>query len=384
MKNLLLLITATFLLASCQHPSATVSGCVENGANAKITLIRQGAITQFLLDTLRADAHGCFRYKIKPAGKQFEPAFVSVSIDSSARVSLLVKEGEHIKINARKGAYDYTVEGSEESALLQSLNKNLFDSSHRFDSLMALVNAEQARAGNAKIPDRWNRELGEVYVKQYRQAVQFIVKNKHSLTSVAALNQSLPNGLPVFSRNEDAIYFKMAYDTLKVHYPTSEYVAALRDEYEYRFRQTDLLAKIETAAEAGFIDIKLPDVSAKTVALSSLKGNIILLYFWVSTDKAQLMFNNDLKALYETYRPKGLAIYQVSLDTDKTIWAKAVADQSLPWINVCDGLGAASPVLRTYNITKIPAAFLINRQGDIVAANLSNTEIEKEIKRIKN
>ncbi|MDR3350551.1 MAG: TlpA family protein disulfide reductase [Prevotellaceae bacterium] len=374
-----LFILALFLAAACGKPSATVSGCVENGANAKITLIRQGAVSQILLDTLRADARGCFRYKIKQAGKQFTPVFVSVSIDSSARASLLVKGNEHIIIGAKKGDYNYTVEGSEESALLQSLNGRLLESSHRFDSLMALVNAEQARMGNAIIPDRWNRELGDVYVKQYRQAVQFIVKNIHSLACVAALNQSLPNGLPVFSRNEDAVYFRMAYDSLKVNYPSSEYVTALRDEYEYRFRQMDLLAKMETASEAGFIDMKLPDVSAQPVALSSLKGKVILLYFWVSTDKTQLMFNNELKGLYETYHPKGLEIYQVAFDTDKTLWAKAIADQALPWINVCDGLGAASPVLRTYNVTKFPSAFLINKAGDIIAANLSNREIEKAI-----
>ncbi|MDR0582598.1 MAG: AhpC/TSA family protein [Prevotellaceae bacterium] len=378
MKRFLFII-APLLAAACSQPSATVSGCIENGANAKITLIRQGAVTQLLLDTLRADARGCFRYKIKQPGKQFAPAFVSVSIDSSARVSLLVKENEHIVISAKKGDYNYTVEGSEESALLQSLNRRLLESSHRFDSLMALVNAEQARAGNAAIPDKWNRELGDVYVKQYRQAVQFIVKNIKSLACVAALNQSLPNGLPVFSRNEDAVYFRMAYDSLKVHYPSSEYIAALRDEYEYRFRQMELLAKVETASEAGFIDMKLPDVSAQMVALSSLKGNVILLYFWVSTDKSQLMYNNELKTLYEKYHPKGLAIYQAAFDTDKTLWAKAVADQELPWINVCDGLGAASPVLRTYNVTKFPSAFLINKAGDIVAANLSSQEIEKEI-----
>ncbi|MDR3132781.1 MAG: AhpC/TSA family protein [Prevotellaceae bacterium] len=373
------LIIAPVLAAACSRPSATVSGCVENGANAKITLIRQGAVSQILLDTLRADAHGCFRYKIKQPGKQFAPVFVSVSIDSSARASLLVKENEHIVIRAKKGDYNYTVEGSEESALLQSLNRRLLESSHRFDSLMALVNAEQARVGNAGIPDRWNRELGDVYVKQYRQAVQFIVKNINSLACVAALNQSLPNGLPVFSRNEDAIYFRMAHDSLKVNYPASEYVAALRDEYEYRFRQMDLLSKMETASEAGFIDVKLPDRSAQAVPLSSLKGNVILLYFWVSTDKTQLMYNNDLKALYEKYHPDGLAIYQVAFDTDKTLWAKAIADQELPWINVCDGLGAASPVLRTYNVTKFPSAFLIDKGGDIIAANLSNREIEKAI-----
>jgi len=374
------IILSVLLPAACSKPSATISGLVANAPNAKVTLIRQGAFTQVLLDTLRTDALGHFHYNLKPSGKQFTPLFVSVSVDSSMSAMLLVEENEAISLVAAKGSTHYVVEGSKGSALLQQLNQNLHHSSHRFDSLMTLVNAEQARIGsNAKIPEKWNRELGTVYVNQYREAVRFIVKNPASLAGVAALKQMLPNGLPVFSRNEDAVYFKNVYDSLSVYYPASEYVTALRDEYERRFNQMTLAAKMETVTETGFIDIKLPDVSATEIALSSLKGHVILVYFWVSTNKEQLLFNNELKELYAKYHPKGLAIYQVALDTDKAVWSKVVADQQLPWISVCDGLGATSPAVRTYNVKSIPATYLINKTGDIVAANVPGNELPQKI-----
>ena len=33
--------------------------------------------------------------------------------------------------------------------------------------------------------------------------------------------------------------------------------------------------------------------------------------------------------------------------------------QKLPWINVNDGLGGASPAVITYNVTAVPHSFLI-------------------------
>ena len=73
------------------------------------------------------------------------------------------------------------------------------------------------------------------------------------------------------------------------------------------------------------------------------------------------MFNQDvLLPIYKTYHPKGLEIYSVSLDTDKGVWASAVKNQDLPWINVCDGRGAATLAVSLYNITKgLPVAYMI-------------------------
>lgn len=374
-----LLVAAFVVVAGCTRPAATVNGCIEGASNSKITIMHQGASAQRLLDTLRTDENGCFRYKIKAQGKTFEPMFVSLSVDDAPVATLLVEENEQVKINAKKGAFHYTVEGSEGSGLLQQVNTDLYEASHRFDSLVKIADAEMKRTGNQKLPDSLARALSDVYVKQYRAAVTFLVKNPTSLACVAVLNEQLPNGLPVFSRDDDAIRFKIVYDSLSTRYPHSEYLQPLHDEYEYRFNQLSMRNKMDQAAETGYIDITLPDVAAKPVTLSSLEGHVVLIYFWLSTDKAQLMYNNELKELYAKYRPKGLAIYQVALDTDKAIWAKAVNDQQLPWVNVCDGLATASPAIRAYNVKNLPAAFIINKEGTIAGANLSNAEMVKKI-----
>ena len=74
--------------------------------------------------------------------------------------------------------------------------------------------------------------------------------------------------------------------------------------------------------------------------------------------------------LYATYHDRGLEIYQVSLDIDKPTWAATVRNQGLPWINVSDGLGVQSPAVAAYNVNHIPAMFVIDRNGDLVATDV--------------
>ena len=49
----------------------------------------------------------------------------------------------------------------------------------------------------------------------------------------------------------------------------------------------------------------------------------------------------------------------MAIAVDKPAWARIVSAQGLEWTNVCDGLGQNSPVVGMYNITKLPAYFLI-------------------------
>ena len=61
----------------------------------------------------------------------------------------------------------------------------------------------------------------------------------------------------------------------------------------------------------------------------------------------------------------------MALDSDKAMWARTVKDQGLEWINVCDGLGSASPAVLLYNLGKLPVSFVISG-GELVDEPLSD------------
>ena len=84
----------------------------------------------------------------------------------------------------------------------------------------------------------------------------------------------------------------------------------------------------------------------------------------------------------EKYAAQGFEVYQVSLDANKAQWIGSVAEQRLPWISVCDLRGGDSPAVKLYNVQKIPANFLIDREGNIVRRNVASTGIEGAVKEL--
>lgn len=375
MKRIILFVTLTIVCWSCSKPSANISGCISSAPNTKLHIIHLSVTTHILLDAISTDANGCFKYKVKIPSVT-EPTFLLLKTDSLQIATLLVNPGEKVVLNS-DGTAQYTVSGSEDAMLLQELNKNFNNSTICFDSLYKILDEHKGAKDYDDVYKRINLELGSEYVKQKREAIKFIFQHPKSFAAINAIYQRYPNGLPVFSLASDGIYFKMLHDSLQTVYPKSAYVAALRDEYEHRLRTDEFNAK--SVEEIGFPDLELPDVNAQKVKLSSLKDKVILVYFWTSTSIEQRMENNELLSLYNKYSPKGLEIYQIALDTDKPAWAKQVKTQNLPWVNVCDGFGANSSAIRTYNVQQLPATYIIDKAGQIVSSNLSGKELEKKI-----
>ncbi|MDR3181008.1 MAG: TlpA family protein disulfide reductase [Prevotellaceae bacterium] len=372
----IILFTFIPLLWACTHSSADISGCID-APNTRISILQLNATTQLLLDTLRTDASGCFKYTMK--FKQDEPAFVLIKTDSLQVATLLVEKGERVKLTANPKKQSYQVEGSESSLLLQELNATFQQSVFRFDSLNHALKKQEGDKNYETIYKQINLELGKVYVKQKRDALRFIYNHPASFASIAALYQKYPTGLPVFAAENDALYFKKLYDTLQPLYPQSEYIVVLREEYERRMNAMTMQTMMESVSEIDFPDLELPDANAKKIKLSALKGKVILVYFWTSTSTAQRMENNELRRWYDKYAAKGFEIYQVALDTDKPSWAKLVREQNNPWINVCDGFGTYSQAAKLYNVATLPSGFLIDKQGQIVAGQLSGKELEKKL-----
>ena len=94
------------------------------------------------------------------------------------------------------------------------------------------------------------------------------------------------------------------------------------------------------------------------------------------------ILNRELIDVYNRHAKQGFAVYQVFLDTNKAQWIRSVSEQQLPWISVNDLQGGESPAVRVYNVQKIPANFLIDREGNIVRRDVAPTEIEAAVKEL--
>jgi peroxiredoxin len=357
LSKVFMVLVATVMAASCST-KAVINGTVASAPSDEV-IVKLLDINKYeILDTVATDAAGKFNYKVEVAAGQ--PEFVYVFYKDTKIASLILEAGDNVTVEADTLGR-YTVAGSEESIKLAQVEKDFAASLLKLNDLALKV--ETASEKEAK---EISRAMSEEYIRYYRDRVKYIMQNSRSLTVVPVLFQSFSAELPVFAQNTDAIHFRSMADSLELAYPESKYVKALRKEADQRYKYLELQAQIDNAQEVSYVDIELPDVNGKTRQLSEIDSKVVVVQFWNAADQAQKMFNQDIMIpVYEDYHKKGLEIMQVSLDVDKAIWAKAVKDQKLPWISVCDSRGAMSPYVGLYNVQVTPSMFILH-EGELV------------------
>jgi len=373
MKKILLLAFVVLFVTSCNNTqNAKINATITDAKDVKVVLQKLNYSTMSVIDTITTDSAGKFKYKVKLPNSS--PNFYYLYINDTKVASMILLPKDNVTIVA-DGKGSYTIEGSLESSNLEKIDNTFYAAIAKMDSLTKV--SQTISSDNKDQVQSLNRQRGQVYVQQKRAAIRHIMENPNSITSAVVLFQRFGENLPVFGEMSDVILFKRVYDSLQVLYPESEFMIALMDEINARERMFEFENKLSSVSEISFPDLVLPDINGNQSILSSLTGKVIILSFWSVAQTEHKMFNNELKELYSSYKDKGLEIYQVALDVDKPTWASAV--QNLPWINVNDGLGTASPSITAYNIKKIPSNFIIDRKGDIIARDIFEISKMKEI-----
>ena len=345
-------------LVSCGG-NARIDGTVADAASSEVIVKLLNSNRYEVLDTVRTDASGHFSYKVDVAEGQ--PEFIYVFYKDKKIASLLLEAGDKVSVTSDTLGR-YSVEGSEESVKLSEVEKAYAAALKEFE---AIARKMEAASGQAEY-EQLAKDMTKVYVAYYRDRVKYVMENSQSLTVIPVFYQTLGENLPLFYQNTDAILFRNAADSLEAVYPDSKYVKALRKDAELRFGYLELQERLLDAEEIGYPEIELPGLDGKMIKLSDMDSRVVIVCFWSAAQAQQNMFNIEFfKPLYEQYHKKGLDIYQVSLDVDKTLWATTVKGQNLPWTNVCDSRGAQSPYVSLYNLSAMPAAFII-ADGELV------------------
>ena len=157
--------------------------------------------------------------------------------------------------------------------------------------------------------------------------------------------------------------------------------------------QTDSHGEINSLAYAvrkasvNTIGMIPPDLSGRTpeggsYALSDMRGSVVLIDFWASWCGPCRRENPNVKKVYEKYHSKGFEILGVSLDRQEAAWKKAIEADGLEWQHISDLKGWQSEHAKLYSVRSIPATFLLDKDGKIIAKNLRGPQLENKLKEV--
>ncbi len=380
-KQFIFVFLASSVLLSCsQGEKARISGDVKGiDSTLKVTLYKQyyhktEEVKSVQIDTKKSS----FEFKL---GELTEPTFYHLYFDGKRRnvAILLLEPNEQVQIDVDLNNFiDYSITGSVTSEKTRQLSKRIAQTKRLVDSLKKELLLAESNAEKERI----NTEINDAIEKQREFSTGFIWDNPRCRSSVMALYQQIDDELLVFDRAQDLQLFKVVGTALRAMYPESDYTeGVLKDiKKQERILNSVKLQQLVQDAESSLPDIALPNPQGDTVRLSSLKGKVVLIDFWVSTNPASLMENRELLGIYEQFKGKGFEVYQVSLDTEWEPWVAAIQSANLPWINVSELNPNGSRVAQTYNITKVPSNYLIDRNFDIVERDVFGKDLVSRLK----
>ena len=216
------------------------------------------------------------------------------------------------------------------------------------------------------------------------------------LKSLEATQQQLfeedkANKMELVRNNPGSIVSVMILqDMLNTQAYSSSEMKSLFEQLDPQIQTTPLAQQLKTSLDRMSktdIGSKAPDFSAPTpegdeLALKDVLGKVTLVDFWAAWCRPCRVENPNIVNVYKQYHDKGFNIIQVSLDRpgQKDKWVQAIKEDNIgEWNHVSNLMFWQDPIAAEYGIRAIPAAFLLDEEGKIIAKDLRGPALGEKV-----
>ena len=372
MKNIVLYGTLALLLASCgPETNVEITGAIKDADNTMVYLDQNDVNSQHTIDSVKLNRNGEFSFKTNIS----QPTFYTLRFGGNEQVTVIATPDEKLEITGtlKDLSDNYWVEGSTDNSLwIKLLNFQLNRTTTLLDSIRTAYQALPQGKEYDSRREEYAKTWEDAIMKQINFTRDFIIKHAVSPASYYALYQKLDANTYIMDELEDLHYFKVVASSMNALYPESQYTKAIMnhlDQIGKAIRNQQLLNVIDNA-EQSLPNIKLPGLKGDTLSLLPLRNKLVVLDFGLLTTPEGKAYAEEMKAVYDKFKNRGVEIYQVCLDQNRLLWEEAAKQYGVTWKCVWDSESLQSRTAATWNIKTIPANYIINQNMEIVGKNL--------------
>ena len=369
MRKIVPIVLILSLLASCSSKpegfviNAKVSGDLENGT--RVFLKTTDSLNKLQdVDTTTVE-NGIFSF----TGAQENPKLYYIFLESNRGNVPLFLENGNIDIKFQKDSLNYAqLKGTPQNDLFMRFLGETRKMGERARSMQRDMN-NAARAQDTATVTALREEYLELQQELKSFNVDFAKENPDAIISALILGNML------FSKTIPEEEIQQIFETFTPEIKASEPGKNLKEQLD-KLKNTDI----------GSIapEFSAPTPEGNMLALSDIKGKVTLVDFWAAWCRPCRAENPNIVSVYKKYHDKGLNVVGVSLDTRAEDWNKAIEADGLEWNHISNLKRFQDPIAQLYNINAIPAAFLLDENGVIVAKNLRGAALEHKVAELLN
>lgn len=123
----------------------------------------------------------------------------------------------------------------------------------------------------------------------------------------------------------------------------------------------------------------LTDTTGTALKATDYKDKFVVLSLWASWHKESRMMQDSLKQTIKRYAKKPVKFISLSLDADREAWLSAIREDTLQGTHTCDFKGWEGSFIPFNETKRLPALFIMNTNGRIIASDKWGDELEEYI-----